>query len=333
MRERVQQGLDSLRRQNGLYLASPSDTYHFIWIRDNCYVSLSKLDQDGDEYEQIYHSIFDIWKKYAWKIAFHADRRPEAVYQYIHPRYTADTLEEIHEPWGNAQNDAIGLFLYGIGTGLQRNRSMLRDTEDANLVRLLIRYLKTLAYWSDKDNGMWEETVELHASSVGACVAGLLAVKPFFDVDFPTIREGMVSLWRLLPQESATHDVDLAQLSLVYPYRLLPKQIARAIVQRVENHLLREYGVIRYAGDRYYADNGREAEWCMGLPWLGLCHATLGNGDAARRYWEWTQRVMTPEGLIPELYLPVQRMPNENTPLGWAHSLYLILDRLVNQLP
>ncbi|GMA57822.1 phosphorylase kinase alpha/beta subunit [Alicyclobacillus sacchari] len=329
MRERVQQGLDSLRRQNGLYLASPSNTYHYIWIRDNCYISLSKLGKDDSEYEQIYHRILDIWRKYEWKLAFHADHQPEAVYQYIHPRYTADTLEEIHEPWGNAQNDAIGIFLYGLGLGLRHHRRMLRDDVDVRIVRLLIRYLKTLAFWCNADNGMWEEEVELHASSIGACVAGLLAIKPFFEIEIDMIRDGMIALWRILPHESATHDCDLAQLSLVYPYRLLPGDMASEIVRRVEQNLLRDRGVIRYAGDRYYADSGREAEWCMGLPWLGLCHATLGNQDEARRYLEWTERVMTPDVRIPELYLSAQGVPNENTPLGWAHALYLILHDLL----
>jgi phosphorylase kinase alpha/beta subunit len=31
------------------------------------------------------------------------------------------------------------------------------------------------------------------------------------------------------------------------------------------------------------------------------------------------------------LYLACQGTPNENTPLAWAHSLYLILDDTVNQ--
>ncbi|MFD1677000.1 glycoside hydrolase family 15 protein [Alicyclobacillus fodiniaquatilis] len=329
MRDQVQHVLDALRQQNGLYVASPSNTYHYVWIRDICYISLSELHRDGGRFEETYHSMLDIFRKYEWKLTYHAKHRPRAVYEYIHPRYSADTLEEISEPWGNAQNDAIGAFLFGIGQGLRRGKPMLRDERDAHIISLLIAYLETLEYWNDEDNGMWEENRELHASSVGACVAGLLAVQPYFAVRWEIIRAGFRALYELLPQESVSKSCDLALLSLVYPYRLLPPDLAQIVVTNVEEQLLRPRGVIRYKGDQYYQDSGKEAEWCMGLPWLGLCHAELGNRDQSLSYLALTMRVMAENMQIPELYLPEQGVANENVPLGWAHALFLVLyDRL-----
>lgn len=322
----VQQALDGLRKPNGLYVASPSATYNYVWIRDNCYIALADLDRCRERFEQTYYSLFDIFRKHEWKLSYHAVHKPAAVYQYIHPRYHADTLAEVGEPWGNAQNDAIGAFLFGVGEGLRRGYAMLRDETDARIVSLLIDYLQTLEYWRDEDNGMWEETRERHSSSIGACTAGLLAVQPFFEMDCSLPRNGLHALIDLLPRESAHKPCDLALLSLIYPYRLLPRPLAATIVAQVEGQLLRDLGVIRYAQDRYFGEDGQEAQWCMGLPWLGLCHLVLESRDAARMYVDRTAQVMTPGGVIPELYLARQRVPNENAPLGWAQALYLVLN-------
>jgi GH15 family glucan-1,4-alpha-glucosidase len=325
MRSRVQHVLDTLRQPNGLYVASPSQNYRYVWIRDNCYMALSDLFRDNARFAETYHGLLDILRKYEWKLAHHARQKPRAVYEYIHPRYTADTLAEVMEPWGNAQNDAIGALLFGVGQGLRHGKPVLRDETDRHIVSLLIQYLITLEYWRDEDNGMWEETRELHASSIGACTAGLLALQPYFDVPWQAIQSGLSALFNLLPRESARKDCDLALLSLIYPYQLVPPDLASAIVDNVERQLLRDKGVIRYQGDVYYGEEGREAEWCMGLPWLGLCHTMLGNPDKAESYLEWTMQVMTSDMAIPELYLPKRGVPNENTPLGWAHSLFLLL--------
>lgn len=326
MRDQVQRDLDALRVAGGLYVASPSQMYHYVWIRDICYVALSELHRDNGRYEETYHSLLDIFRKYDWKLKYHAKRRPYETFEYIHPRYTADTQEEVDEPWGNAQNDAIGAFLFGIGEGLRRGKKMLRDEQDVEIVSLLVQYLTTLEYWHDGDNGIWEEHREVHASSVGACVAGLLAVRHHVDVPMAAILQGMQTLYSMLPNESVSKSCDLALLSLIYPYRLLPFTLAADIVNRIETQLLRPYGVIRYAGDKYYADDGQEAQWCMGLPWLGLCHMyALDNEDKALSYLLWATRVMTDGLEIPEIYLAVRGTPNENTPLGWAQSLWLIL--------
>jgi GH15 family glucan-1,4-alpha-glucosidase len=325
MRDQVQRALDTLQRANGLYVASPSNRYHYVWIRDNCYIALSELHRDNGRFEKIYHGMLDILQVYEWKLSYHAQQRPIDAFEYIHPRYSADTLEEIAEPWGNAQNDAIGAFLFGIGQGFRRGKPMLRNEADRRIVSLLIQYLRTLEFWNDEDNGMWEEHRERHASSIGACTAGLLAIQPYFDVEWKLIQCGLWALYELVPRESATKATDLALLSLVYPYGLLPESVARLVVTQVEDQLVRQRGVIRYHGDKYYAEGGQEAEWCMGLPWLGLCHAQFGNREKALEYLIRTTQVMPSNTEIPELYIPERNTPNENTPLGWAHALFLVL--------
>ncbi|OFW77659.1 MAG: hypothetical protein A2201_00645 [Alicyclobacillus sp. RIFOXYA1_FULL_53_8] len=325
MRNQVLQVLDLMRLPQGLYVASLSRQYRYVWIRDTCYAALSELDADNGRLEQTVQAMLDILHPYRWKIQLHTQQKPKAEFEYIHPRYSADTFKELVEPWGNAQNDAIGLLLYVIGEGLRRQKSMLRNEADRQLVQLIVDYLLALEYWQDADNGVWEENREIHASSIGACVAGLLAISPYARVDWQAIQRGMVALWTLLPRESASKSCDLAQLSLIYPYRLLPREISIQLITTVETQLLRDWGVIRYHGDRYFAEGHREAEWCLGLSWLGLCHFTMGNEQKAREYLIRTERVMPHQGVIPELYLGQSLQPNENTPLAWAQSMYIQL--------
>lgn len=336
MRDAAYQVLETLRMPNGLYLASTSDTYHYVWIRDVCYTSLAFLRPEGNLqtgkpssadglYEQTYHSMLDIFHQHRWKLEYHAEHRPHETYEYIHPRYHAQTLGELEEPWGNAQNDAIGIFLYGIGSGLKLGKPMLRNDADRELISLLIRYLATLEYWRDTDNGVWEENREVHASSIGACTAGLFAVQSWFPVDWGVMRQGLVSLFELLPRESASKDCDLAQLSLVYPYKLLPRDLAVSVVEQIERELLRDKGVLRYKGDAYYRNGDHEAEWCLGLPWLGLCWLTLGDRARALAYLSRTEQVMTSPGVLPELYYGSTDQPNAQTPLTWAESMYIQL--------
>lgn len=331
MRDAAHQILDTLRLQNGLYVASPSADYHYIWIRDVCYTALAYLDEPhGQRYEEAYHSLLDIFHPYRWKLEYHAGRRPRETFEYIHPRYHPETLQEITAPWGNAQNDATGAFLYGIGLGLSRGKPMLRNDADRSLIEQFIRYLTTLEYWQDADNGMWEENREVHASSIGACVGGLLMLQPHFTIDWSIVQRGLKSLFTLLPRESASKDCDLAQLSLIYPYRLLPHHLAVNLLERVERQLVRAHGVIRYAGDQYYRSGETEAEWCFGLPWLGLCWLTLGLREKALPYLGRTEQVMPAPGVLPELYTGASAsgstgQANENTPLAWAVSMYIQL--------
>ncbi len=317
--------LETMRQENGLYVASVSEGYQYIWVRDTCYSALVHLNSHDGRYEETLRSLLNIFHSYEWKIRFHCEKRPYEAYEYIHPRYSVKTGSELTDPWGNAQNDAIGLFLFTVGMGTARGKKILRDERDRELIALLVRYLINLEFWHDADNGMWEENREIHASSVGACTAGLLAVRGIVDVDWEWIKRGLTQVLSLFPHESASKTCDLAQLSLVYPYRLLPPDMSLHVVTQVEQNLLRKLGTIRYAGDQNYQEDGQEAQWCLGLPWLGLSHLTLGNVKKAKSYLLWTESVMSAPGVLPELYLGRSERPNINTPLAWAQSVYIVL--------
>lgn len=330
--------LEQLRSPDNVYFASLSEDYRFIWIRDCVYMSLPYADKPDNLYEKTYYRLFDLFHEYEWKLDILCRQKPHETWEYIHARYSAN-MQEIHsQDWGQVQHDMIGAFLFGVGIGVRHGKPMLRGERDRAIVQKLVQYLHTVEYWRDPDNGMWEENREVHASSVGACVAGLKAVEGLVGVPERLVLQGMHALFELFPRESESKPCDLAQLSLIYPYRIFAGLPGEMIVANIERRLLRKRGVIRYEGDSYYSTlergNGRgmprefyygsEAEWTFGFPWLALCYRELGYPDKAREYIAKTEAIMIAPGVLPELYYSGMAVPNPNTPLGWSSAMYIL---------
>lgn len=318
--------LNSLRYKTGLFAASRKDVstgYNVAWIRDNIYQAMGLETFDRKKAIKTYHALLDILKKHEYKIDWAIMEKPDARYKYIHARYDPLSFDELLEEWGNKQNDAIGALLFCIGTLEKKQIKVVRDLHDVRILQKLVKYLKSIEYWHDEDNGMWEENEEVHASSVGACVAGLKAIQGIVKVGDDLIEKGRDTLNFLLPKESPTKEVDLALLSLIYPYNVVTEKQKDAILKNVEKHLVRQKGVIRYKNDYYYKRGG-EAEWCMGFSWLAKIYKDMGNKKGYRYYVTKTLSVMTEDGGIPELYYSNSDMYNENTPLGWSQAMYLI---------
>jgi phosphorylase kinase alpha/beta subunit len=292
-------------------------------MRDNIYAALG-LEAVGN-YALVlatYHALLNVLRKHEYKIDWMIrEPNPKHAYRYIHARYDPLTGNEIHEEWGNKQNDAVGAFLFKIGDLHKKGLPILRDETDIRIIQKLVDYLIAIEYWHDADNGMWEEAEEVHASSVGACVAGLEAVRDIVRVPQSAISQGRLTLSVLLPRESKTKAADLALLSLIYPYNVVTDEQREAILKNVETFLVREKGVIRYNGDQYYS-NGKEAEWTMGLPWLAIIYKNQIHKH--RFYLEKAIAAMNSVGELPELYYGGTSSHNENTPLGWAQSLYVV---------
>jgi len=178
---------------------------------------------------------------------------------------------------------------------------------------------------------MWEEAEEVHASSVGACVAGLkkVAELEFIHVDPDLIKRGEEVLRKILPRESEKKFVDLAQLSLIYPYNIVTEQERDQILENVEYHLVKEHGVLGYKNDMYYnADPvdsvSQEAEWTFGLAWLAIIYERLGNKPKAEEYIQKSMATVDAIGEIPELYFSHSDLHNENSPLGWSESMFVV---------
>lgn len=321
--------LGRLRYENGLFSAAyprVNTGYHRAWVRDNLYIAIGLEAVDPQLAIPTYHALLDILKKHEYKIDWAITQKPMHRYQYIHPRYDPFTMDEIPGEWGNKQNDAIGLLLFKVGDLMDRGYLVIRDIHDLRLLRKLVQYLASIEYWHDADNGVWEENEEVHASSVGACVAGLRSIASYVLVPFDIIEKGQDTLNRLLPRESISKETDLALLSLIWPLDVVTAEQRTTIINRVEDKLLRERGVARYISDQYYGNPAGkgEAEWTMGLPWLAIIHRQLGNVAQYRYYLQKTYGAMNERDELPELYFADSDKHNENTPLGWSQALLMV---------
>lgn len=343
--------MDKLRLPNDMYLASTGEQYKFIWLRDSFYIVHAYLHKSCDRYMKTYHAILDMFKRYEEKLDYHIEHKPTEKWQYIHARYHADTFTEVDVEWSHAQNDCIGEILFGIGEGIKAGKKIIRDDHDHRIVQKLVHYLNTLEYHVDENSGFWEESEEVRASSIAACVAGLISVSDIVYVPSHMIANGYQALYELFPKETPTRKTDLALLSIIYPYNLLPKPMAQKIIHDVETELLSEnlLGCIRYKNDSYYSTlekefgrhqseefySGSEPSWTMALPWLSLCHQTVGNFEKAKEYIEYSKKAMLADDSLPELYYAGDYKDekgnryNENSPLGWSNSLFVQAHELI----
>ncbi|HBG47129.1 MAG TPA: hypothetical protein DDW94_09110 [Deltaproteobacteria bacterium] len=370
--------LEGLRQLNGGYIASEycgdkgGDRYNVFWLRDIMYATYANEYVGAyDKLIESYRLIIRIFQKYRHKITSGARKRRylgSCADEVIHARVHPVTLEEITHEWGHHQLDILGLFLYKTGDLIKKGHNVIStdQAETQILLRDIVLYLTTVRWHSDPDFGMWEEGPELHASSIGAVLAGLtmwhddgfyhykykrqIPIHHYLPVPQEFIEAGRSALERLLPSESATRPVDIAQLSLIWPYYIISDSQALNIISAIENNLVRRSGVVRYPGDLYYnADRtkpaGNEAEWPLGFAWLFIVYSQLAVKalkmgtiftppveyiEKAELYLNRLESVMTPEGLVPELYTGGK--PNYNVPLAWAQSFYVVARQNLNRV-
>ncbi|MEX2515156.1 MAG: glycoside hydrolase family 15 protein [Candidatus Paceibacterota bacterium] len=332
----------TLQASSGLFMASAPDVktgYNKAWLRDNYFMTLGfQVCEEWEPARDAGKALLKVLCKHQDKIKWAIENEPQEAWQYIHARYNPVTLEEYHEPWGNKQNDAVGEVLHLLAACECSPLGVLETDRERDMVQLLVDYLQNIKYWEAPDSGIWEEKEEIHASSIGACVAGLQAAQELSYVTVPEdlISKGQEALQALLPRESESKFSDLALLSLQYPFHALDQKVCHEMVSNIEYYNLRDRGVIRYRGDHYHNKNAdetsEEAEWTMGLPWLAIIYAELGDLEKAEHYLVRTLAAQDKEGYLPELYYSHTDQPNKNSPLGWAESLFAVALKKVKDL-
>jgi len=345
--------LDTLYHYNGGYSASSAGQYQAFWLRDIMYCTVAKEYMgDFSSVKKSFGLVLDIFDKYSEKIDSCIDNRPTDKHDFLHARFRAHTVEQFPDEWGHNQLDIFGIFLYKTGDLKMKGINVLRNLHDVKRLQDIIWYLYSIRWHEAPDFGVWEEGPEVHSSSVGSVLGGLMKIRSHVkEVRVPArfIELGREALDRILPRESATRPYDMAQLSLIWPYRVLDEDMRSQVLRNIENNLVRENGVIRYPGDTYYnpdpmRPHGSEAEWPMGLSWLAIVYGKMAEekftyGDErtaieylkkSHHYVKRTEKTMTDGYVIPELY--TDGRPNPNTPLGWAQAMYIIAVQVIENL-
>jgi phosphorylase kinase alpha/beta subunit len=332
----------ALRAPTGLFTASAHDVatgYNKAWLRDIYFMTLGfKYTGEMSVVQETAKALLKILDTHKEKISWAVHNKPFETWQYIHARYNPETFEEYWEEWGNKQNDAVGEVLYLIADCENLGFTVAETDEEKSLVQLLVNYLNAIEYWNDADSGIWEENQEVRASSIGAVVCALRAAKKLSYITLPEgmLEKGEEALHAMLPRETKTRFCDLALLTLIFPFEVTTKEETEKILSNVEYFLTRDMGVIRYRNDRYYNNNedgySEEAEWSMGLAWLSIIYAKLGDKQKAEEYFVRAGKTVNKDGLIPELWFSHTERPNDNIPLGWAESMYVVALALIKEM-
>ena len=300
------------------------------WLRDNFYTCLSfSVMGDWETIEKTYSAIIKLFLQHEDKIKKTIAKKQESKPEYITINFKPKHFDVFWDEWGNNQHDTIGSILFMVSKLEQHKpHSILKNYHHVDIINLLIRYLDSIQYWSSKDKGFWSETQELHASSIGACVAGLKEINklPQFTVPKVLISKGETALRKLFPRESKKKFVDLALLSLIYPYDILTPEEEKQVLKNIQYHLIKNRGIVRYKNDHYFNKNpdkeSEEAEWLVGLAWLAVIMEKKNRVGLSEHLVSKVIKNLSPQG-IPEVYFSNSKRHNDITP-GWAESLFLV---------
>jgi hypothetical protein len=276
--------LDFSSRPTGLFSASVVTSatehtgYQNAWVRDNVYIAYAHYrNGQCNVAVRAVKALCEVFGKQRArfesvienpKLATDPANRP-----YV--RFDADSLENVK--WYNAQNDAIGYFLW-LYCLLANEHAIRIDGVEAVTLARVVRYLRAVRYWEDEDSGHWEEGRKVSASSIGAVVAGLrelnrlcenprvaTPLQPLISadsVDELTAR-GTDALQNILPWECRQPDekkqrrFDSALLFLAYPLHVVGDQQAETIIGEVVDNLQGEYGIKRYLHDSFWCTDYR----------------------------------------------------------------------------
>ncbi|MGB7445317.1 MAG: glycoside hydrolase family 15 protein [Coleofasciculaceae cyanobacterium] len=252
--------------------------YQSIWVRDNIHIAHAHyvLGQTNIAIKNI-TSLLTYFQKHQWRFQtiIEGKANPQEVMNRPHVRFDGNNLEEIKQKWAQAQNDALGYFLW-FYCKLVNEGILTTQPEHLELIALLPLYFQAISYWQDEDSGHWEEVRKVEASSLGVVVAGLKELKqllsktslasackykdkiitnPLLD---KLIEQGNTALKTILPAECIQNEptknrrYDAALLFLIYPLQIVEEEIANQILDDVINNLQGERGISRYLGDSYW---------------------------------------------------------------------------------
>ncbi|OGD29926.1 hypothetical protein A3A18_00935 [Candidatus Azambacteria bacterium RIFCSPLOWO2_01_FULL_44_84] len=335
MRAVLLREMENLQKPSGAFIAAPSGDYRSCWLRDHLYCVFTYFYlNDFEKLQRGIWVVFDILHKYRWKIEKAIITPPGShnVHEFIHAKYDPDTFNEITNDWGHHQLDALGLLLHIVADLDFKNIRVIRNENDSKLIQLLIFYLLAVKFWKNPDNGMWEEGLDFHSSSVGAIVAGLSYINRRQIVVVPSsmINAGCDALNAILPNESSSREIDMASLSLIWPYNIVSREIADTILSRAKSKLAQRHGLNRYWGDNYFRSrSGVSGEWPMGFFWLSIIYSQRHEAEEARHWFDRGLAEIVFGIHIPELYKDGES--NNHTPLAWAHALAVIAEVKLEQ--
>lgn len=171
--------------------ASQGTNYDAIWVRDSIWGYYALLAQDQVETaKNVLLGQCDYFASAAQKQRINIIcHNPELIndpqngqMNAVHIRFNADssTFDDVQEngkpqSWNHKQNDALGLFLDALLTGVKNGTIVASDITSVRMDAVvgLVEYLYKVKFWLMEDSGAWEEAQRLNTSSVGIVVSAI----------------------------------------------------------------------------------------------------------------------------------------------------------------
>jgi GH15 family glucan-1,4-alpha-glucosidase len=344
---------------NGSYIASPNfPTYHYCWFRDGSFIAYA-MDLAG-QHESACR--FHQWAaervnqrkdlvRAALRKARAGGRLTEA--EILHTRYRLDGTDGEPGNWPNFQLDGFGTWLWALNEHHKQNPEEQFSKEILGAADLVADYLSEL--WSLPCYDCWEEFPEhVHPHTLAAIYGGLQAHMELTDTDHQLVLEA-IRKQLLAGTEKFGHfvkfpnspAVDASLLGLAVPYGVVAVDdpIMLKTVEQIEETILHNGGLHRYAADSYYGGGA----WILLTAWLGWYYIELAV-KCRDRAPDLQQKIQTcqswiesragdnsylPEQVPEDLNVPsysstwVERWGEIASPLLWSHAKYIIL-RLKN---
>lgn len=335
--------LEDLRQENGVFRASSSKHYNATWIRDNYWNSQPYLNLDPMKYLQTCQTHIDFllkWEneydnKISWLI-----KDPDLTgreHRFIHPKVNFDGSEIKGLKWQFLQIDTLAYFILMFFNGYINGLPVFRNSEDREIVQLLITALEGLDFCNKNYAHSWEEELGIFTSNLGLITRALeVAYDMGFQVNREILRKARRKFYGQFPYERTGRDWDLTLLFLGAVDGILKPIDIDEIVEGIEGNILKNHGVIRYKNDIYKPFSNvnikpkEEMQWCMGLSYLSIIHTKRRNIEKGKYYLDLLLNKY-PDGIIPE-GVNEKGEPCDNTPLAWSVSMTLLAIQALKEL-
>lgn len=337
------------------------DTYSYVWPRDGALIAIA-LDKAG--YPELSRRFFLFIHELVTKYGF-----------FLHKYNPDGSAGSSWHPWATSdgqlqfpiQEDSTALVLYALWEHYQR-------THDVELIRqlylpMVVPCARFLATYRDEHTGLpkpsydlWEERHGIHAFTVAAVWAGLVAAanfaRMFADDDLaeeweqaatsiraatlhafydPTLGRFVRTVHVDGPDQirrDPTLDASLAGLfafGLISPHDPHLEQTMEAIAGRLWCQTP-VGGIARYENDYYY-QMSHDIERVPGNPWF-ICTLWLADWYIARamspaylyraqELIEWVVEHALPSGVLAEQVHPYTGQPLSVSPLSWSHGTFI----------
>jgi len=340
---------------NGAYIASPNfPTYHYCWFRDGSFIAYAM----GLAGQHDSACRFHRW------VAQRINERKDLIRtglrkaraggklaetEILHTRYRLDGTDSEPGKWPNFQLDGFGTWLWALNEHQKQNAAVQSSNEVLDAADLVAEYLSEL--WSLPCYDCWEEFPDhSHPHTLAAIYGGLQAHAELTGKSHQSLINAIRK--QLLDGTDAfghfvkfpnSPAVDASLLGLAVPYGLVAVDdpIMLKTVERIEETILHNGGLHRYAADSYYGGGA----WILLTAWLGWYYTELAAkrldlasmlGPKIEMCKEWIEaradrRQHLLEQVAEDLNVPsyysvwVERWGNIASPLLWSHDKYIIL--------